>query len=388
MRATVLAELHGDDLAGLRRLAGQVEAAFAGTYDMVDISNSEPTDAPQWRLTPDREKAALSGVSAAQVAEALDIAYQGQVVGRAHLEGERNPVPIRAYVPRGVQPSLARLEGLHVTNREGRQVPLAELVRRAPALADRPIQRKDNERVVFVGGELSRSAPVYAVLDLNTRLSAIHAPDGQPLAIGNLGFSTTAPDTIGGFQLLWDGEMRMTLDIYRDMLMALGAALTAVYFLLVAYYRSFVIPLIAMSAVPLGLIGVFPGHWILGVDFSATSIVGIIALSGVVIRNSLLIIDFIQDHLKQGMPLAEATRTAAAVRLRPILLTTLAIVLGSAIMIPDPVFGGLAIALIFGTLASTGLTVFVVPLLYEAFSRRSAHAAQSAASTAKKEELR
>jgi len=169
---------------------------------------------------------------------------------------------------------------------------------------------------------------------------------------------------------LWDGEMRLTLDIYRDMLAALGAALAAVYFLLVAYYRSFMIPLIAMSAVPLGMIGILPGHWLLGVDFSATSIVGIIALSGVVIRNSLLIIDFIQDNLKQGMPLDVAVRQAGAVRLRPILLTTLAIVLGSAIMVPDPVFGGLAISLIFGTVISTALTVFVVPILYHLVSQR------------------
>ncbi|WP_082796894.1 efflux RND transporter permease subunit [Sphingopyxis granuli] len=368
VRATVLAELHGDDLVGLRRLARQVEAEFANTYDMVDISTSEPTEVAEWRFTPDREKAALSGVSAADVAEVLGLVYEGQIVGRAHIGPERNPVPIRAYVPRADQPDPARLEGLYVTSRDGRQIPIAELVRRTSTQADKPIQRKDNERVIFIGGELSRSVPVYAVLDLNRRLSALTAPDGQKLAVGNLSLGETAPDIVDGYQLLWSGEMRMTLDIYRDMLMALGAALTAVYFLLVAYYRSFVIPLIAMSAVPLGIIGIFPGHWLLGTDFSATSIVGIIALSGVVIRNSLLIIDFIQDNRKQGMPLAEAARMAGAVRLRPILLTTLAIVLGSAIMIPDPVFGGLAISLIFGTLASTALTVFVVPLLYERFA--------------------
>lgn len=367
VRATVLAELHGEDFVGLRRLGKQVEAEFAKTYDMVDISNSEPTDMAQWRFVPDREKAALSGVSAADIAQVLRLVYDGQVVGRAHIDSERNPVPIRAYVPRADQPAPGQLEGLYVTSRDGRQIPLAELVRRTPAEADKPIQRKDNERVIFIGGELSHSVPVYAVLDLNRRLSKMRAPDGQPLSIGNLSLSEAAPDIIDGYQLLWNGEMRMTLDIYRDMMMALGVALTAVYFLLVAYYRSFLIPLIAMSAVPLGIIGIFPGHWLLGTDFSATSIVGIIALSGVVIRNSLLIIDFIQDNQKHGMPLAEAARMAGAVRLRPILLTTLAIVLGSAIMIPDPVFGGLAISLIFGTLASTALTVFVVPLLYEKF---------------------
>jgi len=367
MRATVLAELYGEDLTEMRRLATQVETAFAKTYDMVDISNSEPTDVAQWRFVPDREKAALSGVSAAEIAEVLGLIYEGQVVGRAHIDPERNPVPIRAYVPRAVQPDPAHLEGLYVTSRDGRQIPVAELVRRTSSIADRPIQRKDNERVIFIGGELADSASVYAVLDLDRRLSNLKTSDGRPLVTGNLSLNEAAPDVIDGYQLLWDGEMRMTLDVYRDMLMALSAALAAVYFLLVAYYRSFLVPMIAMAAVPLGVIGIFPGHWLLGVDFSATSIVGIIALAGVVIRNSLLIIDFVQEHLKQGMPPAEAVRTAGAVRLRPILLTTLAIILGSAIMVPDPVFGGLAISLIFGTLASTGLTIFVVPLLYEKF---------------------
>ncbi|WP_433933735.1 efflux RND transporter permease subunit [Brevundimonas diminuta] len=208
-------------------------------------------------------------------------------------------------MPRPAQPDPAHLEGLFVTSRDGRQIPLAELVRRTSSVADRPIQRKDNERVIFIGGELADSASVYAVLDLDRRLSKLKTSDGQPLATGNLSLDEAAPDVINGYQLLWNGEMRMTLNVYRDMLLALGASLAAVYFLLVAYYRSFLVPLIAMAAVPLGVIGIFPGHWLLGVDFSATSIVGIIALAGVAIRNSLLIIDFVQDHLKQGMAPAE-----------------------------------------------------------------------------------
>ncbi len=372
VRASVLAELHGTDPDRLRRLAAQVERAFADTYDIVDISNSELEAVPGWRITPDREKAALSGVSVAEIADLLRLVYAGQMVGRAHIGGELNPVGIHAYVPRALQPDPAGLEGLFVTTTDGRRMAVADLVRVVPATADRTIQRKDNELVVFVGGELSNSVPLFAVLDINRRLSGIDGPDGRPLRIGNLGLNATAPDTIDSYQLLWDGEMRMTLDIYRDMMTALGAALTGVYLLLVAYYRSFITPMIAMAAVPLGLIGVFPGHWLLGVDFSATSIVGIIALSGVVIRNSLLIIDFIEENRRKGMPLEEAVRTSGAVRLRPILLTTLAIVLGSMIMVSDPVFGGLAISLIFGALVSATLSMFVVPLLYQLAAIRNA----------------
>ena len=179
-----------------------------------------------------------------------------------------------------------------------------------------------------------------------------------------------APDTVGGYELLWEGEMRMMLDVYRDLTVAMGAALMSVYLLLVAYYRSFVIPLIAIAAVPFGLIGIFPGHWLMGQNFTVTSMIGIVALSGVVIRASLLIIDFILDYLRQGRSLDEATRHAGAIRLRPIMLTTWRSSLGSAIMIPDPVFGGLAISLIFGTVTSSVLTLFLVPLLFQAYAKR------------------
>lgn len=364
MRATVLAEIYGPEPEGLRALSAEVSKAFAGTYDLVDLSDSEPVDVVEHQVVPDKEKAALSNVSVAQIAQPLRLVYGGSVVSRAHPTDEKNPVNIRAFVPRRHEVDPARLDRIFVANAQGRPVPLSELVKVIPALADRPIQHKDNERVSFVSGELASSAPLYAVLDLDRRLDGMQAPDGRPLHTGNLTFNPKVPDVIGGYQLLWDGEMRITLDVYRDLSFALGSSLTLVFLLLVGYYRSFVIPIIAMSAVPLGIIGILPGHWIMGTDFSASSIVGIIALSGVVIRSSLLIIDFIQDNLSKGMPLEEAVQEAGAVRLRPILLTTLAIVLGSAIMITDPVFGGLAISLIFGTVVSTALTVFVVPILY------------------------
>ena len=370
VRASVLAEIHGPDPDQLRALSAQVSKAFAGTYDMVDLSNSEPVDVPEHQIVPDKEKAALSGVSVAQIAETLRLIYGGAVVARAHPADEKNPVNVRAFVPRPHEVDPARLDRIYVSNAAGQPVPLSELVRAVPGKTDRPIQHKDSERVSFVGGELATTAPLYAVLDLNRRLNGFQAPDGRPLRTGNLTVNPQAPDVIDGYQILWDGEMRLTLDTYRDTTFALAASLTVVFLLLVGYYRSFSIPTIAMSAVPLGIIGIFPGHWLMRADFSATSMIGIIALAGVVIRNSLLIIDFIQDNLRHGMPLKEAVSEAGAVRMRPILLTTLAIILGSAIMVPDPVFGGLAISLIYGTVVSTALTLFVVPTLYYLHARR------------------
>jgi multidrug efflux pump subunit AcrB len=363
VRAMVMAEIYGPELGPLRAVGKQVEAAFRQTYDMVEVNDSEPDDVHEHRLVVDRQKAALSGVTTGEAAIALRRLLDGETLGRVHIAGEKNAVPIRLQIPRRHQIDPALLARVYLVNRQGKPVPLSELVRRVPALADRPIQHKDGERVVYVGGELVHTAPVYAVLDLDRRLDGLPLPGGERLATGNLRFNPVMPDTIDGYRLLWDGEISMTLDSYRDMLGALGLALTLVYLVLVAYYQSFAIPLVAMAAIPLGLAGIFPGHWLMGQSFTATSMIGVIALAGVVVRNSLLIIDFVLDYRRQGLDLREAILEAGAVRLRPILLTALAIMLGSAVMLTDPVFGGLAISLIFGTLVSTVLTLIVVPLL-------------------------
>jgi len=363
VRATVLAEIYGKDARQLSVLAEQVKGAFVQTYDMVEVTDTEVQDVYRHRLTVDREKAALSGLTVAEVAVALRRLIDGEVLGRVHVQGEKNPVPIRLQIPRRHQIDPELLSRVSLTNRQGRQVPLSELVRVTSAWADRPILHKDGERVTFVGGELGTTAPVYAVLDLDRRLDGLALADGSRLTSGNLRLNPVTPDTLDGPRLLWDGELRMTLDTYRDMLGALGLAITFIFLVLVAYYQSFSLPLVAMAAIPLGLAGVFPGHWIMGQPFNATSMIGIIALAGVVVRNSLLIIDFVLDYRRQGMGLREAILEAGAVRLRPILLTALAIILGSAVMLADPVFGGLAISLIYGTLASTVLTLIIVPLL-------------------------
>ncbi len=363
VQATVVAEIYGSDPKVLRKLAGQVSKAFQETYDMVDIHDTEVEDVGKFNVIVDKEKAALSGISTAQIAQVLRTLVHGAELGRLHIEGEKNPVPIRVHVPRRSQITPENLSRVFVTNPQGKKIPVLEMIRLVPAWNDRPILHKDYERVAFVGGELASTSQVYAVLDLNSRLQNLPMADGKVMKTGNLTIKDQVPDTIDGYQLLWGGEMRMTLDIYRDLGAALLLALTFIYLLLVAYYRSFSIPVVAMSAIPLGFIGVFAGHWLMGQMFSGPSVIGIIALSGTVVRNSLLIIDFVLDYMKEGMPLYEAIREAGAIRLRPILLTALAVVTGTAVMLSDPVFGGLAVSLIFGTISATLLTMIVVPTL-------------------------
>ena len=366
MQATVLAEVYGRDLEVMENIASQVTSAFNNTYDVVEVHDSLPDSIEQYHIVVDREKAALAGVNPLQVATTLRRITSGEEIGRIHLNDERQPVAIKMKVPRRFNIEPEGLSMYYVSNAQGKGVPLSELTRVEKVIAEKPIFRKDYERVVFIAGELTQSAPLYAILHINKQLENIVASDGQTITTG-LNFSRVSPNTLEGYRILWDGEIRLTLDTYNDMMKAFGLAVLFIYILLVAYYQSFKIPLIAMSAIPLGLIGVFPGHWIMGQSFTATSIIGIIALAGIVVRNSLLIIDFVLDLRKEGKSLRDAILVGTLLRLRPILLTALSTILGSGIMISDPIFGGLAISLIYGTIVSTILTVIVVPLLFYQF---------------------
>ncbi len=368
MQATVSAQIYGPDAEGLRTVAKQVEAEFARTWDMVDISTTETVDVPEYRLRTDKVIASLSGVSESAVVQGLQWVYGGWTAGRLHRQGEREAVPLRIAAPRRSQPDPRRLDQLSVRSSSGALVPLSTLVAAETGLKPRPVQSRNAEETSRVDGELASSAQVYAVLDLDRRLEGMPVPDGGRLRTGGLSLVEDAPSSVDGYLLLWGGEMRCMLDVYRDLLTALGAALALVYLLLTAYYKSFLVPVLAMASIPLGLIGIFPGHWLLGVDFSAASIIGIIALSGIAVRNSLLIIDFTQEILETGRPVRLAAMEAGSIRLKPIAMTTLAIGLGSLIMVKDPVFGGLSISLIFGTCSSTLLTLLAVPLLCVKFA--------------------
>jgi multidrug efflux pump subunit AcrB len=293
VRATILAEIYGRDLAQMRRASELVEGEFRKTFDMVEVTRSEPVDLPRHRLVVDREKAALAGITEAEVGLALRRLIDGEELAVAHVPGARVPVPIRLTTPRRHEVDTAMLQSVKVTNRAGVQLPLVDLVRVSADVEDRPILHKDGERVSYVGGELGSTVPVYAVIDLDRRLRGVALPDGTRLATGNAGLRAETPQTLDGVRLLWDGELRMTIDAYRDMGIALLGAVTLVFLILVAYYQSFVLALVAMASIPLCVVGIFPGHWLLGAPFSGTSMIGLIALAGVVVRNSLLIVDFV-----------------------------------------------------------------------------------------------
>lgn len=347
--------------------ANKVEEYFKNAYDMVEVYDSVPDETREYRITTNREKAALAGVSTTEIATLLRRILDGETIGRAHIAGEKNPVPITMEVPRRFNIEPADLSMMYIANRQGDAIPLSELTKLELVSAANPIFHKDYERVVYVAGELTSISPVYAVLGLNKKLDGLVIGEDYRLETGNLGLQRSMPNAGEGYQLLWGGELRLLMDTVNDMINSFGLAVLFIFILLVAYYQSFKIPLIAMSAIPLGLIGVFPAHWILDQAFSSTSMIGIIALSGIVVRNSLLIIDFVLDSRAEGMPVREAVLTGTLLRLRPILLTALSTVLGSAVMINDPIFGGLAISLISGTVVSTFLTVLVVPLLFYQF---------------------
>ena len=368
-RAEVVARLHGPDYEKLRRAAADVAEDFRKVYAMTDVHDSVTATHAEYRIRVNQRKAVLSGVAPAQIAKLVNDYIHGTVIGAVYRPTVE-PEDILVRLSQADRAWIQQVQNLNVTTSQGAKVPLGSLVdiRRIPA--DKPILTIDQHPVVYVMGNLLGFSPEYAALVLNRMLDGKQLPGGEKVSTGNLGVFSSQPDDVSRYQIFWGGDMRLTLDVFRDLGAAFCVALLFIYLLLVGYYQSFMMPLIVMGAIPLTLIGVFPGHWLFHMPFNATSMIGFIALAGVVVRNSLLLIDFIRDYRAEGYSLEEAVSEAGAVRLRPILLTALAIMFGTAVMLTDPVFGGLAITLMFGTLASTLLTLMVIPLLYYIWQRR------------------
>ena len=365
VRATILAELYGPDYNQLREIAVALRThVFETTDDVVDIDDSVTNTYDEYNIVVDREKAMLAGIPPASIAETLRAYVAGVDVGTVHLEYEKEPVPIRFRVPAADRTGPKDLSKIFCTTPQGRQVALSDIARIEKSEASKPILHKDQYPVVYVSGELASTSQVYAVYKMWDYLQNNELPGGVKLTQ----YFMADPST-SGYALRWGGEMRLTLDVFIDLGSAFAVAIILIYLVLVGYYRSFAIPFIVMGAIPLTVIGVLPGHAIMNQYFTATSMIGVIALAGIVVRNSLLLIDFILEYRRAGHSLDAAVLAAGITRLRPILLTAFAIILGTFIIAFDPVFGGLAVSLIYGTFASTVLTLLVIPLVYLGYER-------------------
>ncbi len=361
----IMAELYGPDYDKLREAALEVGKSFNQIYGLINVDDSVTSDTETFEVNVDREQANLLGVAPAQIAKMLRDYINGYELGYMHLDNVREPVNIIVRLPRSARTVAEQLLSLRVQSRGGEAVPLSAVANIEKVMHAKPILARDQHKMVMIGGELLKSSPVYAVLSLDKMLDGVTLPEtGVTFHTANLGFVAATPDDVMDYTILWGGEMRLTLDVFRDMGSAFIVALIFIYLILVGYYKSFMIPTIVMGAIPLTMIGVFPGHWLTDQAFTATSMIGVIALAGIVVRNSLLLIDFILEYEREGKSLKASVIEAGKVRFRPILLTALAIMFGSMIMVTDPVFGGLAVALIFGTLSSTVLTLLVIPSLY------------------------
>jgi len=370
-RAQVVARLYGPNYDVLRETAGRVASHFGKIYGMTEVHDSVTATHPEYRIRVNQRKAMLSGFAPAQVAELIHDFVAGTTIGSVYRPSVE-PEDIIVRLDQADRAWIQQVMDLTLTNPRGMQVPVGGIVEIEQTPAAKPILTHDGHPVVYVMGDVFDMSPEYAALALNEILDGQRLSNGVRVRTGNLGVFEAEPDEVSLYQIFWGGDMRLTLDVFRDLGAAFFVALVFIYLLLVGYYQSFMMPVVVMGAIPLTLIGMFPGHWLFDMPFNATSMIGFIALAGIVVRNSLLLIDFILDYRQRGYSLDEAVSEAGTVRFRPILLTALAIIFGSAVMVTDPVFGGLAISLMFGTLTSTMLTLIVIPLFYEVWQRRRA----------------
>ncbi|MXV06223.1 MULTISPECIES: efflux RND transporter permease subunit [unclassified Xanthomonas] len=367
--APLVAEVYGPDYARSRQIALALAQRFLRTPNVVDVDTSAESAASRETLVVDQVRAARLGVSQAAVADALATAVQGLDVTWLHDGASKVAQPVRLRLPAAEQAASARLLALRVRGGDGQLVPLSELVAVQRLPWDDSIAHKDLRPVVYVtGDEAGRlDSPLYGMFDLVGQLRR-HQPGGQAL---QQHFIAPPADT-GDFAVKWDGEWQITYETFRDMGIAYAVGLLLIYLLVVAQFRSYLLPLVIMAPIPLTVIGVMPGHALLGAQFTATSMIGMIALAGIIVRNSILLVDFIRHALAQGRSAEQAVIEACAVRAPPIVLTGLAAMLGALFILDDPIFNGLAVALLFGILVSTALTLLVIPLLYYPLARREA----------------
>ncbi len=357
----LVAEVYGPDAARVHAIAADLQRRFVATDGIVDVDSSLEADSQREVVVVDRDRAARLGVSQATIAQALQLGVGGRDATYLRDGASKYAVPVRLRLPAGDQASLEQLLTLRVRAGDDRLVPLSELVDVVREPWEATIHRKDLLPVVYVTGDEAGEldSPLYGMFDLVGQVG------DEPLAGAQVSQRfLSAPADTAGYAIKWDGEWQITYETFRDMGLAYSVGLLLIYLLVVAQFRDYLVPLVIMAPIPLTVIGVMPGHALLGAQFTATSMIGMIALAGIIVRNSILLVDFINQSIAEGAKLADAVVEACAVRAQPIVLTGAAAMAGAFFILDDPIFNGLAIALIFGILVSTVLTLVVIPLLY------------------------
>ena len=359
---TLVAEVYGPSQEERMNIARRIRDLWKRTDGVVDVDWYVEDDQPKCSLKVDREKAALSGITEEDVARTVQAASVGYTTGLLHVDSEKEDIPIVVRLDRPSRSSVDGLLNLKIAGRGGRLVALRELVRNEPSIADKSIYHKNLMPVTYVTGDVAGAmeSPVYAILKLGPEMDKFKAPEGYAIEQ----HMAALPFDAGRYSMKWDGEWHITYEVFRDLGIAFAAVMILIYALVVGWFQSFITPLVIMAAIPFSLVGILPAHGLLGAFFTATSMIGFIAGAGIVVRNSIILVDFIELRLGQGMPLDQAVIDAGAVRFRPMMLTAAAVVVGSAVILFDPIFQGFAIALMAGEIASLALSRMTVPIVY------------------------
>jgi len=367
VRAPIVAEVYGPRYAEQRSLAKHIRKIFESTQSVVDVDDSVEVPSPRLVVEVDRQKAAMLGISEQRIVHILAVGLQGADVTFVHTGREQYPIPVRLELSSADRSKIERLLELEVRSDTGTRVPVSELVSVHTTQWDGAIYHKDLLPVTYVTGDMAGriDSPLYGMFGIVGKISR-EPPGGAPVAQRFI----SQPDDPNMVAIKWDGEWQITYETFRDMGLAYSVGLILIYLLVVAQFGSYALPLIIMAPIPLTIIGVMPGHALLGAQFTATSMIGMIALAGIIVRNSILLVDFIDTELRAGRSLEDAVVRAGAIRAKPIALTALAAMIGASFILDDPIFNGLAISLIFGIFVSTVLTLLVIPVLYYAYLRR------------------
>lgn len=364
--STLVAEVYGPDAQTRAEIADQVLKVFHDTEGVVDIDTYEEADMRQLSFTVDKEKAALVGVSSEMVSQTLYMALKGMQAGILHTGTDREDVGIMVQLPQAEKNALNSLQDIHLISMTGAPVSLSELVSMHETTKEKAIYHKNMQPVTYITADVAgvEESPVYAILKMKKRVAEI-THNGSPVRQ----YWTNSPEFTDVPSVKWDGEWQITYEVFRDLGLAFAAVLVIMYFVLVGWFKSFITPVIMMIPIPLSLLGIIPGHWLFGEFFTATSMIGFMALAGIMVRNAVLLIDFIDHGTANGKSLEDAVIESGAIRTRPVVLTTVTVMVGALFMLPDPIFSGLGVSLITGAFVSTVLTLLVIPLAYYRYHR-------------------